>query len=86
MKKLKFDMLQLIEQLKNAKKVIEVDRIENRERIEIGTESKKLKEPQEKDKKKILKQIKREKEREKLKKRGKEIEQEGTERKKSQKI
>ena len=45
-------MLQLIEQLKNAEKVIEVDKIENRERIEIRTESKKLKEPQEKYKKK----------------------------------
>ena len=78
-RELKFDMLQLIEQLKNAEKVIEVDKIENRERIEIGTESKKLKEPQENDEKKILKQIKREKEQEKLKTKGKVIEQEGIE-------
>ena len=57
-------MLQFIEQPKKAEKDIEVNKIENRERIEIGTESKKLKEPQEKDKKKILKQIKQEKEQE----------------------
>ena len=76
--------MQLIKQLKKADKVIEVDKIENRERIEIGTESKKLKEPQEKDEKKILKQIKQEKEREKSKWKGKIIEQERTEQKKSQ--
>ena len=51
-------MLQLIRQQKNVEKVIEVDKMENIERIEVGTESKKLKEPQGKDKKEILKRIK----------------------------
>ena len=54
-KKLEHGMLQLIEQLKNVEKVIEVDKMEN---IEVGTKSKKLKEPQRKDKKEILKWIK----------------------------
>ena len=66
-KKIKLGMLQLIEQLKNMEKVIEVDKMENIERIEVGTESKKMKEPQGKYKKEILKQIKQEKEQEKLK-------------------
>ena len=57
-KKLKLGMLQLIGQLKNVEKVIEVDKMENIERIEVGTENKKLKEPQGKVKKEILKWIK----------------------------
>ena len=61
-KKIKLGMLQLIEQLKNVEKVIEVDKIENIERIEVGTEIRKLKEPEGRDKKKILKWIKKEKE------------------------
>ena len=50
--------------------------MENMERIEVGTESKKLKKPQGKDKKEILKLMKQEKEQEKLKTKGKVIEQE----------
>ena len=59
-KKLKLRMLQLIGQLKNVEKVIEIDKIENIERIEVENEIKKLKEPEGKDKKKILKRIKQE--------------------------
>ena len=56
-----------------------------RERIEIETEIKKLKEPRGREKKKILKRIKQEKVREKLSIEGKVIEQEAIERKKLRK-
>ena len=64
-------------------KFIEIDKIENIERIEIGTKIRKLKEPEGRDNKKILKSIKWEKEQEKLKMKGRVIELEGIERKKS---
>ena len=57
-KKIKLGMLQLIEKLKNVEKVIEVNKIENIERIEVGTEIKKFKELEWRDKKKILMWIK----------------------------
>ena len=56
-----------------------------RERIEIETEIKKLKEPRGREKKKILKRIKQEKDREKLSIEGKVMEQEAIERKKLRK-
>ena len=48
--------------MQNVEKVIKMDKIENIERIEVGIEIKKFKESKGKDKKKILKKIKRGKE------------------------
>ena len=80
--KIKLGMLQIVKQLQNVEKVIEVDKVEMRERIEVETEIKKLKEPRGREKKKILKRIKQEKDREKLSIEGKVMEQEAIERKK----
>ena len=83
--KIKLGMLQIVKQLQNVEKVIEVDKVEMRERIEVETEIKKLKEPQGRDKKKILKWIKQEKDQETLSIKGKVMEQEAIEQKKLQK-
>ena len=43
--KIKLDMLQIVKQLQNVKKFIEVDMVELRERIKIETEIKKIEGP-----------------------------------------
>ena len=43
--KIKLGMLQIVKELQNVEKVIEVYKVEMRERIEVETEIKKLKEP-----------------------------------------
>ena len=78
-------MLEIVKQLQNVEKVIEVDKVEMRERIEVETEIEELKEPRGREKKKILKWIKQEKDREKLLIEGKVMEQEAIERKKLRK-